>query len=224
MLINLLSQLGIISILLTQITQQVEVITLQVEELLTPQVVEIVIEEPEVILEEVELFKEIKDQPETGWYNLVGEFDCKYDREICKCQIKEFRSYEETFKITAREIDRTDCQYCGEFEKIKNEIVYDPLNKKYLEVERGYCIEKPCEHCDTLDYWVDTMLDCDLFTGAFNRSCREDWSDRYWQEHHYHECWMNKCVDRGVNNYRYLSNQGNWVETELPQDYSTNPK
>ena len=45
-MLQLLSQLGIISILLTQITQQVEVITLQVEELLTPQVVEIVIKCP----------------------------------------------------------------------------------------------------------------------------------------------------------------------------------
>jgi len=45
-MLQLLSQLGIIATLLASLTQQVEVIQLQVEELLTPQVVEIVIKCP----------------------------------------------------------------------------------------------------------------------------------------------------------------------------------
>ena len=199
MLINLLSQLGIIATLLASLTQQVEVIQLQVEELLTPQVVEEVVEEPKT----------------KGWFYLEEPFQClgvndELENIICECQFREYRNE----GIGMRDIIKKNCQPCDEFVEQGRHLFYDP-DTDYIEALEGYCIEKPCKYCEDKSYWTNTTINCK----DFKNGCLKGWDKRKWQEHHPFICWLDKCVERPIDMYRYLDKTGYWLEVEPPESY-----
>lgn len=195
MLIQILSNLGIIATLLANMAQQVEELQLKVEEL---------VKQEEVIEEVIEPDLDVQlDVQET--------FKCKYDHEICDCEVM--------VKGQAIAHKKSNCEHCPRFEIEEIKTYYNPAEKKYFSLEVGECKRTDCDNCEELNYWADTFLDCQKFV-KFRGSCLDDWVYRNWQTEHYFGCWMDKCVKRGTKGYRYLSESGSWVETELPEDYS----
>jgi len=204
MLINLLSQLGIIVTILASLTQQVEILQQKVEDFsqveVLQQKVEKMVEESEVIEEVLEEKVEELDVSET--------FKCRYDSEICDCEVM--------VKGQAIAFRRVNCEYCPRFEMDELKTYYNPAIGEYFSLEKGECFNVPCQNCEELNYWGDTFIDCNYFKGG----CPDSWKERKWQSLHYFECWMDKCVERGTKGYRYLSEQGNWIEADLPEDYN----
>jgi len=137
MLINLLSQLGIIITLLASLTQQVEVLQLQVDNLVDDLKVEVV---EEVVLEEVKEPKKIGQE-----YEVLDAFKCGNDGDICECEIREDESI---YLWTG------DCEECGKIEEGESHIMYDPATKEYVGRMDAVCVTKPKLDCSEMGYWA----------------------------------------------------------------------
>ena len=210
MLVNILGQLGIVAFLIASLTQQVEVLQLEVEELIRQEeVIEEVIKE-----ETIAPVQEYK----TGWYELGEIFRCiedekAEDKRICDCQFKEFRIYDGEFRIGMVDVRKNHCSACDNFKKREEHIQYDPDTKSYVNAIEGECYQNECPVCEDLDYWIATDVDCDWWENG----CIKKWNEREWQVHNYYECWMKKCVYRGIDKYRYLDKNDHWIEVEVPE-------
>ncbi len=175
---------------------------------ITPAVAETpVLEEPPVIIQESPQVNPQVVETESGEViEIIQELTAVLEENLAeaKCFAEAEEGTEWNYlcdcKITAHyDLIKNNCQRCDEFVQTETYAFYNHAEKEYIGFTEGYCNTDWDKRCSEMDYWGDLHL--------LNEEYR-------WQGYFYHEYWFGKCVNRGVNNWRYWY-EDHWIEQLL---------